>query len=265
MRLFKLVLLLTGLLALSGRSAQAAVINLPAGLSAGVIPTLTGGYNANYVFAGAVDGTAIYLWIPAVGAFDPYVFDELAGDWIPFEPTFVPGQGYWAYSPVAQTFTPTLRAYGGAGGAPVPALPPLTADRYSFQGSPTGLPATYEDIFGAPPNNETALLRFIPGSASIDRGTDNYRFYYYKEGVWTPETPMLNPLEPAFVIYPYLSIKYTMSGNPLMITMTWPARGKLEEAEFPNGPWSEVTTAGNTHSVTPPSGQSGARYYRVKE
>ena len=155
--------------------------------------------------------------------------------------------------------------FGGEGSVFAEGPPPLSPNKYSFQGSPTGLPATYDDVFGAPPNDETQLMRFIPGSSDIAFGKARYRFYYYKDGVWTPETPVLNSLEPAFVIYPYLSIKYTVSGNPPTIDMTWPARGELEEADSPLGTWHAVTTAGNHHSVTIDPAQGQGKYYRVRE
>lgn len=262
MRLFRLAAVVSASLALAANSALAVNINWPAGLSVGTIPTLMGGYNGNYVFAGIVGPTAIYVLNGGGFAFDVYLFDDIFEDWIPSEPIFFAGQGYWVDSPVAQSFNPTLRVLGG-GYAQGP--PPLAANRYFFQGAPTGLPANYQDIFGAPPNDETALLRFIPGSTSFARNATNYRYYYYKDGVWTPDAPVLDSLEPALIIYPYLSIKYTVGGNPLTITMTWPVRGKLEEAEFPTGPWSEVTTAGNTYSVTPNPGQDTGKFYRVRE
>lgn len=263
MQRLKHFFLIASLFALVSNSAIAVPINWPAGLSVGTIPTLIGGYNGNYVFAGIVGPTLIYVLNNGGFAFDVYLYDDTLGDWFPFEPMFFAGQGYWVDTLVPQNFNPVLHLYGGYAGQPAATPPPVTSGRYFFQGAPSGLPATYQDIFGAPPNDETALLRFIPGSTSFERSEDNYRFYYYKNGAWSPETPVLNSLEPALVIFPYLSIKYTVSTNST-INLTWPERGRLEEADSPTGDWQEVTTTGNNHSVTPAPGQGG-KYFRVKE
>jgi hypothetical protein len=120
-------------------------------------------------------------------------------------------------------------------------------------------------VFGLAPNNETALFRFIPGGTNINPTGPDYRVYHYKDRVWTPETPLLNPLEPAFVVYPYLSLKYTLTGDRKTINFTWPTRGKLEQATLLGGPWELLSTDGNTYSITPSTQTNRARYYRVKE
>jgi len=233
-------------------------------LSAGTIPALIGPYNANYVFAGITGIATIYLWDPPTGTYLIYDYDDTFGAWDPSEPTFYPGQGYFVYTLQPQTFNP-LFSFGGEGVAADQGPPPLSENTYVFQGSPTGLSATYEEIFGGAPTNETTLMRFIPGSSDFSFGSAHYNFYYYKDSVWTPQTPLLNPLEPVFVIFPYLSIKYAVTGHPQKIDMTWPSRGKLEEADTPFGTWGEVSgTVANTYSITVYE-QSPGKYYRVKE
>ena len=264
MRTFKLTLI--GLaLAIGITAARAATIPVVTGLNAITIPTVpSANYSAYNIFATAQDGETIYVWNVSGGFYEVYNFD--LGFWDPVGPVFTPGQGIFYDAVGPQTFVANLRLGAPAeanAGPKADLYQSLAENRYYFQGSPTGESAQYEDIFGSAPNEETALLRFIPGSANIEpKGPPYYRIYLYKSGVWTPETPVLNPLEPVFVVYPYLSLKYVVSENPRRIDFTWPARASLQEADFPNGPWRDVTTPSNGYSVSP---TNAAQYYRVKE
>jgi hypothetical protein len=169
MRLIPSALLAAALLGAGNKPAQAVLINWPAGLSAGTIPVLVGTYNANYVFAGITGLATIYLYNSG-GYYDIYDWDDSFGAWDPSEPTFYPGQGYFVYTLQAQTFNP-LFSFGAEGVVADQGPPPLSENTYAFQGSPTGLSATYEDIFGGAPTNETTLMRFIPGSSDFSFGS----------------------------------------------------------------------------------------------
>jgi hypothetical protein len=248
-------------------SALAANIPVTVGLNPIAIPfVLSLNYNATNIFKTPVQGETIYRWNALGSAWSVFTYSNGVG-WIsdsqPTNPTFNVGEGIYYRALVAQTFVAGFQAnlVPEIASPEFPIPPPLFPNQYYFQGSTTGQSTTYEGVFGAPPNNETALFRFIPGRTNINPGPD-YRVYHYTGGVWTPEIPVLNPLEPIFVIYPYLRLKYTVSGSPRTINFTWPARGKLEEAALPTGPWATVTTNRNSYSVTP---TNGLRYYRVKE
>jgi hypothetical protein len=252
-------------------AASTLAVNIPVtlGLNPVTIPFVPSlNYNVTNIFATPVQGEVIYRWNAPGNAW--WTFTYLTGvGWIsdsePTNPTFNVGEGIYYKALVAQIFVADFQGNLvpeiAAGPEIPPVPPPLLPNRYYFQGSPTGQSTTYEGVFGAVPNNETALFRFIPGRTNINLGPD-YRAYHYKDGVWRPEIPVLNPLEPVFMIYPYLSLKYTATGSPPTINFTWPARGKLEEAAFLTGPWATVTTANNSYSVAP---TNRSRYYRVKE
>jgi len=256
---FKLILSVAALL-ISVAIARPANIPVTVGLNAITIPTVPSlNYSAANIFSTPYEGEVIYRWNAPTGSWLIFTYFDGIG-WDPAT-TFNVGEGIFYQALVSQTFVANFH------GRLVPEIasraegpPPLLENRYYFQGSPTGQSATYEDVFGAPPNNETALFRFIAGRSDINPTGPDYRVYHYNAGVWTPETPILNPLEPVFVVYPYLSVKFTLSGNPKTINFTWP-RGTLEEASLPGGPWQTVS-AGNSHSVV---ATNQMRYYRAKE
>jgi len=263
---FKPSLTLAAIL-LGAATAPAANIPVVTGFNAITIPTLISlNYSADNVFSTAQDGEAIYRWNG--GTWSVFIYYADLPGWDPIAPVFLPGEGIFYFALGPQTFVANFHAnlVGDASGSERGSAPypngALVQNRYYFQGSPTGQSASYEDIFEAAPNDETALFRFIPASPDINPTGGYYRIYHYKTGVWTPETPVMNPLEPVFVVYPYLSLKYTRTGNT--IDFNWP-RGQLEEADFPTGPWRNVTTSGNTYSVTPNPQTEQARYYHVRE
>jgi hypothetical protein len=264
---FRLALGVVGLLA-SGAVAAAANIPVSVGLNPIAIPFVPSlNYNATNIFTTPYDGEVIHRWDVVEGIWQVFTYGEGAG-WDPLNPTLNAGEGIYYQARVARTFVANLEGNvvpAIAASDPVGPPPPLLPNRYYFRGSPTGQGATYEEIFQAPPNNETALFRFIPGGTDINPTGPDYRVYHYKDNVWTPQTPILDPLEPAFVVFPYLSLKYALSGDPTTINLTWPARGKLEAAPLPGGPWELVTTEGNSYSITPGARTNAARYYRVKE
>jgi len=252
--------------------ANAINISVMRGLNPVAIPFVSSlNYSATNIFSTPYGGEVIYRWNPSARTWSMFTYFEEFGSWVsngvPINPTFEAGEGiyYQAYAP--QTFAanfhgnlvPEIVSYPL--GPPIPLIP----NRYYFQGSPSGQSATYEEIFRAPPNDETALFRFIRGGTDINPTGPNYRVYHYKDNVWTPETPLLDPLEAAFVVYPYLSLKYSIAGNPRTLNLTWPPRGKLEQAPLLTGPWELVETEGNSYSITPGAQTNAARYYRVKE
>ena len=248
-------------------TVPAATISVSVGLNPIAIPSVPSlNYNITNIFSTPVEDEIVYRWDASAGVWLAFRYVAGAG-WEPSNPTFTVGEGVFYHALAAQTFVanlhdnlvPQLANYSIE--PPLPLLP----NRYYFQGSPTGQNATYEAIFGAAPPNETALFRFIRGGTDISPTGGDYRVYYYTDGVWAPETPVLDPLEPAFVIYPYLSLKYTVTGDPPTINFSWPSRGKLEEAPLLAGPWQVVDTAGNRYSITPTLQTNSARYYRVKE
>ena len=102
------------------------------------------------VGAGISGLATIYVLDPSGAYYLIYDWDDSLGDWDPVEPVFYPGQGYFVYTLLAQSFNP-LFAFGGEGGLHLQGPPPLSPQTYAFQGSPTGLSATYDDIFGAAP------------------------------------------------------------------------------------------------------------------
>ncbi len=247
--------------------------NIPVvqGLNAITIPTLLSlNYSANNVFSTAQDGEIIFVWNGTAGSWDYYLSD--LGLWTPVAPVFTPGQGIFYYAVAPQTFVANFQA-------PPRAIPPgsgsqvylganaaLLEDRYYFQGSPTGESASYENIFGGSPPGDTTLFRFVPGSLSLELGSSSFRPYYYSHqaGVWSPETPLMNPLEPVFVVYPTLRLTFTRTGNT--IHFTWPRRGGLESAPSPTGPWRPTATIGGTNALSvTPRPQDPPQFYRVTE
>jgi len=263
----RLIVATVGLLACAAVAPAANVPVVP-GLNAIAIPFVPSlNYNATNIFSTPYEGEIIYRWNAPVGAWLIFTYSEDVSGWVsdslPINPTFSVGEGIYYQALVAQTFVANFDLVPEIAELPIP--PPLLPNRYYFKGSPTGEGATYEDIFGGAPINETALFRFIPGGANINPTGPDYRVYHFKDQVWTPETPVLDPLEPVFVVYPYLSLKYTLTADRKTISFTWPTRGKLEQATLPGGPWELVATDANTYSITPSVQSNGARYYRVKE
>jgi hypothetical protein len=255
------------LLAVSvGRAANIPVV---AGFNAITIPFVPSlNYSANNIFSTALDGEAAYRWNAQTGSWLIYFYDSGLGGWYADgggpAPIFNVGEGIFYFAVAPQTFVANFHGRNVRDpAAPVPGGQVLLQNRYYFQGSPTGMSASYEDIFGGPPNNETALFRFIRGRSDINPTGPDYRVYHYTDGVWSPDTPTMDPLEPVFVIHPYLRVKYTVGGNPGQIDLTWP-RGELQEAPLPTGPWETVSTTGS-HSVTPGAEPNRARFYRAKE
>lgn len=253
-------------------ATRAANIPVTPGLNAIAVPFVPSlNYSAMNLFSTALEGEVIYRWNAPAGQWWVFTYFPDFGGWIsdgsvPNNPVFTVGEGIYYQALAAQTFVANFRRSlvpEIAPAHPEATPPPLIQNRYYFQGSGSGLSATYQDVFGGPPNDETALFRFIAGRTDINPTGPDYRIYHYKSGVWTPETPILNPLEPAFVVHPYLSLKATVGGNPKSIDFTWP-RGQLEAAYSLTGSWELVTTGGS-HSVTPSAQTNRARYYRVKE
>jgi hypothetical protein len=250
----------------------AVTISVVRGLNPVAIPFVSSlNYNATNIFTTPYGGEVIHRWYAPTGAWSAFMYFEELGAWVsnnvPINLTFNPGEGIYYQALLPQTFVANLHDTLVPEILPYPIGPPLplVPNRYYFQGSPSGQSATYEEIFQAPPNNETALFRFVRGGTDIDPNGPDYRAYYYKDQVWTPHTPILDPLEAVFVVYPYLSLKYTFSGNPGTINFTWPARGKLEQAPLLTGPWELVATDANSYSIMPGAQTNRARYYRVKE
>jgi hypothetical protein len=226
-------------------------------------------YSANNVFSTAQDGEFIFVWNGVIGSWTYYVFDF--GAWDPVAPVFTAGQGIFYYAVGPQTFVANFQGssvseieQGIDSQLYVAVNTAMVEGRYYFQGSPTGESASYEDIFSGPPPGETTLFRFVPGSVSMEFGSSSYQRYYYKGGIWSPETPLLNRLEPVFVVYPTLRLNFTRNGN--RIDFTWPARGHLESATTLDGPWRPVATPGGINSLSVTlDPQAAPQYYQVSE
>ncbi len=267
----KRILLSLAAAALFGCALSAPAVPIPVntGFTFVTVPWGLLGYNLSYIFsppAPAQYSQAIFLDVS--GYVNVVNYDPDLGGW-DIDPLFSPGDGIIFFNPGGPTtFTPAFSSHASAGVATAPAPSPLFLEqnRYYLRGSPNPVPGAYEDITGAAPNDETALLRFIPGGSAIEpRSPPLYRLYHYKNGVWSPETPQLNALEAVFIIHPFLSVKYTVSGNPARLNLTCPTRAILEEADYPTGPWRNVNPAGSTHSVEFNPQASRSLFYRAKE
>lgn len=243
--------------------------------------TVNPGFNAWTVPCCLTNGSTLYQLIPDARIDETVWFWSTSnngwrvlgidgGVWI----DFTTGEPYWA-TPLAPgtgffyhtwRSTPRTITLGlSLTNTTPPALPTMFSNTYYFRGASSGLPATYEQVFGVPPRDETALFRFIPGSTNVELSASNYLIYYFKDGTWSPETPVLAPYEPALSIFPYLSVKPTQIPGNGSLLLQWPSRGRLEEADSPNGPWRDLGTVTNQFSIQPSTNAGGRRFYRAKE
>lgn len=241
------------------------------GLTAWTIPccltnrpfTLQGLFPANQATA----FSEVWIWNSNAGYWEAIGIID-GGTWYDFltggQPSrqLAPGTGIFFFNPAQR---PSVFSYD-LGSTTSPPMPPLLlSNTYYFRGASSGAPATYEQIFGSAPRDETALFRFIPGSTNAELSASNYRIYYFKNGTWSPETPVLAPYEPALSIFPYLSVKPTRTPANGSLLLQWPSRGRLEEADSPNGPWRDLGTVTNQFSIQPSTNAGGRRFYRAKE
>ena len=147
----------------------------------------------------------------------------------------------------------------------------LQSNTYYLLGPASNGISRYENIVGAPPNNETSLFRYVGGMGGSIYSVyppkpPSWKAYHYVDGAWTPEEPVLNPLEAAFIVYPTLRITATITGAPPFLVLTWPRAtyGALEVAEQASGPWQAVSGAQSPYVVNP-TGTNLSRSYRVRE
>lgn len=248
--------------------AETVTFTVNPGFNAWTIPCcLTNGYTLYQIFPRAQFLDYVLLRISGRNGWDEVGVDGSA--WIDFttgEPwatPLPPGTGliFLSLRSTPRTFTLGLSPTNTT----PPPLPTMKSNTYYFRGASSGLPATYEQVFGVPPRDETALFRFIPGSTNAELSAANYRIYYFKDGAWSPETPVLAPYEPALSIFPYLSVKSARPPTNGSLLLQWPSRGRLEEADSPNGPWRDLSTVTNQLSIQPSTNAGVRRFYRAKE
>lgn len=249
--------------------AETVTFTVNPGFNAWTVPCcLTNGSTLYQLIPDARIDDTVWLWSANYNGWTVLGID--GGVWI----DFTTGLPYWATPlPPGTGFiyhtwrsAPRTITLGLSPTNTTPPPPPtMQSNTYYFRGASSGLPATYEQILGVPPRNETALFRFIPGSTNVQLSASNYRIYYFKDGTWSPETPILAPYEPALSIFPYLSVKPTQIPGNGSLLLQWPSRGRLEEADSPEGPWRALSTATNQFSIQPATNAGGRRFYRAKE
>jgi hypothetical protein len=221
-----------------------------------VLDAIDGGTSLTNLLAAASNKTLVMRWDDQQ---DKYVYySKLSGAWSVNAELKV-GEGFWVWSPMPLTNRWTIGAD--------PPQPPLAlvSNHYYLRGAFVNAYATYEDVVGAPPQSETTLLRYVGDGVAVDpKGPPLWDVYSFSDGIWTPATPVLRPLEAAFIIYPTLRIKITPTNPPPLRVLTWP-RGRLQSCEVIKGPWQDVTNAWPPYGVDPSTNPGGSRFYRALE
>lgn len=214
------------------------------------------------LFTNAPYGTQAIQWNTESQAFSVFTRIQVGpGRFIPYGVPMTELNGFFVKTPDDRTFTWTIPD------DPPPPPPPLNleSNKYYLRGPAFCGNSKYEDLAGAPPQNETSLYRYqTNGWPLFPPSPAAYRAYHFIDGAWSPSEPVLDPLEAAFIVYPTLRIKAAITGAPPVMVLTWP-RGKLEIADQPSGPWQTVTNAQAPFIVELNSASGPSQFFRVRE
>jgi hypothetical protein len=229
-----------------------------------VLDGIQGGTWVTNLFAGASNGSLAeyYLNFDGTPGSNYNRSRIIAGFWSP-NIQLPPGIGFWVNCVRTNTFHWTVNP-----SSPPPALL-LVSNIYSFRGSVTNAPATYQDIAGAPPQEDTSLFRYVgplPGFIfpNVPPVGTNWQAYNFQGGVWTPTDPVMNPLEAVFIVYPTLRVSITSTSPAPQQIVTWP-RGMLQSSATPTGPWLTLSNATAPYVVDPSTDTNGMNFFRAGE
>lgn len=171
----------------------------------------------------------------------------------PNDITVVPGHGVLIYN----NGPATILTFFGTPNIPVlPAALPCGFGYYNLLGRQTNDVGTYENVTGLMPHEGAQVLRWNPVPA-------NFTTYTFSSGAWTPGTPALDVGEAAFFLVPSNIVVASYSTIMHMITITWEGGGVLQQADQPNGSWTDVP-GGDVSPCALPIEDAQIRFYRVR-
>ncbi len=172
----------------------------------------------------------------------------------------VPGRGVLVYyngQPIDLSGPTNFSSFFFQGTPNVPVLPavlPCGFGHYNLLGRQTNDVGTYENVTGYTPLEGAQVIRFNSGSTNL-----NFTTYIYSSGAWTPSTPILALGEAAFFLVPP---NYSFSATTHTMTITWSCGAVLQQADQPNGPWTNVSGGAVSPCSVPADAQT--RFFRLK-
>ena len=132
--------------------------------------------------------------------------------------------------------------------------------------------ASYEDIVGTPPVDDTLLYQFNPGEgrSPFHLGAPDYNIFMYKSAVWTPSVPVIGVTEAVFILHPQQLINFQMTANgAVSFELTTPVDKQvtIEYSEsLTQSSWQTLTnfvgTGASVQIKDQPSGNR--RFYRSR-
>lgn len=215
--------------------------------------------------------TQLYRCIhpPTAGGFTVYNFDDIDLVWVPNKPGHFPGEGFMITPADITTLCfpePTQS----------PVLPLTLYPGINLVCCQSNVPATYEQIVGAPPAPGTRLLRQKKGATNPfpipPLGSTGYVTYTYLGGGWSPTTPIAGVGEAVFIYITPSIQNEAIVGGRMQFDVYSPAGYQLtvDRTDSLTAPqWQTLTTvtpgSGVTHVTDPdPISAHTQRYYRAR-